>query len=144
MICLDKKQKTKKKKLLLRFPKQAVNEPVVYLLIKDFNLVVNIFKAKVNPNEEGELGIEVEGDSADFDNAIDFLKKKNISCEPLSKEIFLDDSSCTHCSACTSVCPTGALSLDRKTRKVNFVKEKCIACELCVNACPFKAISVRV
>ncbi len=144
MICLDKKQKTKKKKLLLRFQKDAVTEHVVYTLIKEFNLIVNIFKAKIKPNEGGELGLEIEGSVVDFDNAIDFLKKKNISCEPLSKEIFLDDSLCTHCSACVSVCPVGALAFDKKTHKVSFVKEKCIACELCVNACPFKVISVRV
>ena len=41
------------KKLLLFFPKCECEKPIIYHLVKDYNLVVNVFRAKVTPEEEG-------------------------------------------------------------------------------------------
>jgi L-aspartate semialdehyde sulfurtransferase ferredoxin len=50
---------------------------------------------------------------------------------------------CTQCGACVVICPTGALSLNKNTRKIDFDSEKCIACELCVKPCPPRAMVVK-
>ena len=42
-----------KQKLVLRFPSTLVEEPVIYNLIKDFDLMVNILRADINPKKRG-------------------------------------------------------------------------------------------
>jgi ABC-type methionine transport system ATPase subunit len=43
------------KKIVLRFPKRLVDRPIVYRLVKDFDLEFNILKASVTPEQEGLL-----------------------------------------------------------------------------------------
>ena len=52
------------KRLTLFFPKSESEKPIVYHLVKDHNLVVNIFRAKVTPEEFGYLVLDVSGDEA--------------------------------------------------------------------------------
>ncbi|MEE9526936.1 MAG: 4Fe-4S binding protein, partial [Syntrophobacteria bacterium] len=52
------------------------------------------------------------------------------------------EDKCIECTACSSVCPTGALSVERKDMHVLFDHEKCIACELCIPACPYEAMQI--
>lgn len=46
---------------------------------------------------------------------------------------------CLQCAAaaCVAVCPTKALTRDRKTGAVVFAEERCIKCTSCEAACPF-------
>ena len=60
------------KKLLLSFSKSETEKTILYHLIKDFNLVINIFRAKITPEEEGFLVLEVSGEEKD----IEVLHKK--------------------------------------------------------------------
>ena len=43
---------------------------------------------------------------------------------------------------CTAICPTKALVLDQKGRKVVFDAELCSACGMCTRICPVRAMSV--
>lgn len=43
-------------------------------------------------------------------------------------------SLCTHCGACLSVCPTGALR--REGAQLLWDREKCCRCDACLKACP--------
>ena len=60
-----------------------------------------------------------------------------------SQEVQRDKIKCTHCGACTAVCPTGALSIQRPRMTVRFNQKKCSVCELCVPACPTRAMEVH-
>jgi NAD-dependent dihydropyrimidine dehydrogenase PreA subunit len=132
------------KKIVLIFPKEKIDKPIVYKLIKDFDLVFNILKASITPDQEGHLVLELSGGSAEVDKGIKYLKDQGVSIEPLSKEIKVDWDKCTQCGACVSICPTDALYIkDRKTMEVAFDPEKCIACELCIRPCPPRAIEVH-
>jgi formate hydrogenlyase subunit 6/NADH:ubiquinone oxidoreductase subunit I len=55
---------------------------------------------------------------------------------PFFSEIEIDGS-CTGCGACTGVCPTGALSLKKKEKKVhlNWTPSHCTQCHLCKEVC---------
>jgi len=132
-----------KKKLLLKFPQNGVQKPHTYRLIKDYGVIVNIFKARVTPEETGELWIELEGSEEGVNEALQYLEKERIEVIPLEKQIERDREKCTDCGACVSMCNTDAISLNPETFEVEFVKENCIACELCVDACPVKAIRVN-
>ncbi|OPY02902.1 MAG: NADH dehydrogenase subunit I [Syntrophorhabdus sp. PtaB.Bin047] len=132
-----------KKRIILRFKKDTIDKPIVYRLVKDFNLVFNILRANISPRAESLMVMEVEGTEANFKKAVRYLKDLNIDTEPMEQDINRDETRCVHCGLCTSVCAPGALSIrDRKAMKVEFDYTRCVACELCVRVCPVKAMNV--
>jgi len=132
------------KKIVLKFPPKLVDRPIVYKLVKDFDLTFNILRARVTPKEEGELVIELDGPKEKYAEAMKHLKQIGVDVRPLNKDITRDEDRCTHCGACVTICPTAALYMDKKTMKVIFDADKCIACELCVKGCPPRAMKVRL
>ncbi|MBN1384628.1 MAG: 4Fe-4S dicluster domain-containing protein [Elusimicrobia bacterium] len=131
------------KKIVLKFPPRLVEQPIIYKLVKDFDLEFNILKANIMPDEEGLLVLELTGDEKKYNEGIKYLKSFGILIQPLSKDVVLDKEKCTHCGACVTVCPVGAFTVDEKTRKIVFDNTKCIACELCINACPLQAMELH-
>jgi len=103
----------------------------------------NILKAKITPKSEGIMILELSGEKEDFDKGVEFLKNLGVGVRYLAADITRDDEKCTHCGACTAICPTQALHIDRETMEVLFDKEKCIGCELCISVCPFRAIELK-
>ena len=134
---------TVSKRIVLHFPSRMVDQPIVYRLIKDFDLEFNILKASVIPNEEGLMVLELRGKQADYDKGIIYLGKTGVRIQPLSQDVLRNDERCTHCGACITICPTNAFELDPVTRKVVFLGERCIACELCIKACPPRAMELH-
>lgn len=134
----------KKKRIVLHFPHKLIDKPMVYHLVKDYNLVFNILQAKITPNEKGLMVLELSGCDKDYAQGIKFLQQQGIKVETLSKDVRRDDKRCTQCGVCVGVCPTGALYVNRENMEVIFDIEKCIACELCVSACPPRAMQVKL
>jgi ferredoxin len=132
------------KRIVLTFPHKLLDKPVVYKLVKDFDLVFNILQARITPQEEGILVLELTGTKEHYANGVKYLTELGVNIQPLSKDVTRDDDRCTHCGACITVCPTEALMMDKSTMKVVFDSDKCIACELCVKACPPRAMVVKL
>ncbi len=132
------------KKMVLHFSKENWSKPIVYKLVKEFNLSFNILKASVLPRQESFMVLELSGPKADFKRGLEYLVEVGVGVEPIEKEIARDDNKCTHCGACTAVCPTGSLFINRKNMEVLFDSAKCSACELCIKACPPRAMESRL
>lgn len=133
-----------KRTVVLNFPKNVVKEPISYKLVKDFDLVFNILRARIKPNEEGTLVIQLEGKEKNLERAYTYITELGVKWTALAKGIKRDDEKCIHCTACTSLCPSKALYVDRETMEVKFDQEKCIACEICISACSYKAIVLDI
>jgi ferredoxin len=131
------------KRIVLRFPKRLVERPIVYRLVKDYDLKFNIMKASITPEEEGLMVLELTGDQKEYDRGIDFLVKAGVQIQSLSQDVTRNEERCTSCGACVTVCPTGAFSLELPGRRVLFDNEKCIACGMCIVACPPRAMEVH-
>ena len=130
------------KKVYLYFPKSETEKPIVYQLVKQFDLIVNIFRAKVTSEEEGYLSLEVTGTQENIDRAFEFLNGFDVDIHAGNKGMIWDAGRCGQSGACIVHCPTGALSIiDRDTRQVDFNEDVCIECLACVAACPFGACS---
>jgi ferredoxin len=129
--------------LRLRFPKTEVQKPIVCFLTKDYDLTFNILNATILPRKEGLMVLELAGTRKNFREGVNYLKDQGIQVENASQEIKRDKSKCTHCGACTAVCPTSALSVERPEMLVIFDQDKCSICELCVPACPTRAMEIR-
>ena len=132
--------RTVTKKLMLFFPKCECEKPIIYHLVKDHNLIVNVYRAKVTPEEEGYLVLDVTGTEDDIAKGIDFVKTFNVSINFTGKGVIVDEELCTHCGHCVTFCPTGALYIaDIATREVVYSESKCIECMACIRVCPYDA-----
>jgi ferredoxin len=131
------------KKIVLHFPKRLVDRPIVYHLVKDYDLEFNILKASVTQEEEGLMVIELKGDQKEYDRGVDFLLKTGVKIQSLSQDVTRNEERCTSCGACLTVCPTGVFELELPSRHVLFHNDKCIACGLCIKACPPRAMEVH-
>ena len=134
---------TVSKRIVLHFPKRLVGRPIVYRLVKDYNLEFNILKALFTQEEEGLMVLEISGEQKDYDKGIKYLTKSGVKIQSLSQDVTRNEERCTHCGACITICPTGAFELDPLTRQVNFHDEKCLACGICIKACPPRAMEVH-
>ena len=114
------------KMLVLRFPKDIVNEPIIANLVRDYDLTFNILKA------------------TDYNRGIRYLERRGVIVDTVAQDIQRDMDKCFECGACTAVCPTGALHIERPSMHVLFNPEKCSGCELCVNTCPVRAMIVSI
>lgn len=128
------------KKLMLFFPKCECEKPIIYHLVKDHNLIVNVYRAKVTPEEEGYLVLDVTGAEKDIENAMAFVKTFNVTISDTGKGVIRDEDACAHCGHCVAHCPTEALHIpDRTTREVVYRETDCIECLACIRVCPFGA-----
>jgi L-aspartate semialdehyde sulfurtransferase ferredoxin len=132
------------KKVVIRYPADFAEKPIIYELVKKYDLLLNILKARISPRREGVLVLELSGEKENFDNGIRYLKGLGLNVEPLSKSVSQNVDRCVHCGACTAFCPTGSLDFDRSSWKVLFEPERCNGCELCVSACPVRAMEVSL
>ena len=129
--------------LVLRFPKTAAQNPIVCYLTKDYDLIFNILNATILPRKEGIMVLELSGSRKNFKDGVKYLESQGVLVQNASQEVKRNFRKCTHCGACTAVCPTGALSVVRPEMNVDFDQKKCSICELCVPACPTRAMEVR-
>lgn len=131
------------KMLLLRFPKTAVQQPIVCNLARDYDLIFNILNATILPHKEGVMVMDLSGSRKNFSDGVAYLKQQGVKVQNASQEVKRINNRCTHCGACIAVCPTGALSIKRPEMSVDFFQKKCSICEICVSACPTRAMTVR-
>ena len=129
--------------LMLRFPKTEAQKPIVCYLTRDYDLTFNILNATVLPRKEGIMVLELQGTKKNFKAGVEYLRRQGVRVRSASQEVKRMHQRCTHCGACTAVCPTTALSIQRPEMTVDFDQKKCSVCELCVPACPTRAMEVR-
>lgn len=128
------------KNVLLIFNQQIMYKPIIFKLATEYNIIFNVLEAKILPKLEGRLILQLEGTVEQIEEAIKYMKDEQVHVEILADKIKRDDGKCVHCGACTAVCSTDALSIDRNTMEVIFYPERCIACGICKIACPLSAM----
>ncbi len=107
-----------RKRLDLTFPPRQSLKPVVYHLVKDYDIVPNILRAQIQPGQEGRMLVEVTGRKEDFARGIAFLEEQGLAVREAASDICLDDDLCVTCGLCTAVCRPGALYLDGRSARV--------------------------
>jgi ferredoxin len=130
--------------LVLRFTKEVVEQPIIFRLVKDYDLEFNLLKATITPGKEGLIVMELRGHPKNFRQGIKYLKDAGVKVQRMAHEVRRNDEVCFQCGACTALCPTGALSIQRPEMEVHFDPKKCSACELCCMVCPARAMEVKI
>ena len=128
---------------MLHYPRKLADKPIISNLIRKFDITVNITRARIDQDEEGTLVIEIAGTKKNIHAGLAYLEDLGITFKPVSKVIKRIDERCTHCTACTVVCPTHALVIEnRESMAVDFIEQKCIGCGLCIPSCPYMAMEM--
>jgi len=130
------------RRIVLHFPPRIAGQAVVWNLVKDYDLHFNIIKASISPGEEGLLVIELSGSKRNYDRGIQYLTDTGVNIQSLSQDVVRDESRCTDCGACVTICPTKSFSVEPKTKKILFDHNKCVVCGLCIKACPPRAMKL--
>jgi ferredoxin len=128
-------------RVVLHIPANRVTDPLIYKLVKDFDIAVNILKAEVTENDEGLMVVGLQGNASSLKKARKYLTDQGVRVQALKRDVHVIEERCTDCGVCTGQCPTAALYLDEDF-KLQFDPEKCIACGHCAVACVFHAIEV--
>lgn len=134
---------TVSKRIVLHFPRRLTDRPIIYRLVKDYNLEFNILKASVTPEKEGLLVLELSGEQEEYDKGIQYLTENGLRIQSLSQNVIRNEERCTHCGACITICPAAAFELEPLTRRVMFYNERCLACGICIKACPPRAMEAH-
>jgi ABC-type methionine transport system ATPase subunit len=73
-------------RIYLTFPKDLVKEPIVCWLAKKFDITFNIRGSTVTA-EMGLVALEIDGERAEVDKSIKWLKDKGVIVEPIEKNV---------------------------------------------------------
>jgi len=57
--------------------------------------------------------------------------------------VIVDETACTLCLSCVSLCPSGALLDSEDKPQLRFQEDACLQCGLCATICPEKAITLE-
>lgn len=133
---------TTKARYTLAYSAEEYGKPLTYHLVKDYDLRVNILRAEVTPGERGHLLVDLEGDEANIARALEYLRQERIRVIPLNRQVRVNKDRCVHCGACTAVCFSNAMVMEREQWEVQFNPDRCIVCGLCIDACPVRVISI--
>lgn len=128
--------------VVIRFPAEQSERPVISWAIRNYDLDFNILRANVVQGREGMLVIEFRGHRRNVEEALKYFQAEGIQVKTVGQEVRRNEEVCYHCGICAAVCPAGALTIDYETMKVVFKQDKCMACEVCVTACPPRAMEV--
>jgi ferredoxin len=126
----------------LRFPKDTCDQPVIFRLIKEHEVEVNILRADILPQREGIMILELKGPRKNVKDALAYLDTIGVSIERLAARVRRDEERCFQCGSCTGVCPVQALYVRREDMAVLFDAEKCTGCSQCVLICPVRAMEM--
>ena len=72
----------------LTFPPALIQEPIVYRLVKDFDLVINIRRAEVKA-DYGWIALELEGDESALERGVKWLKDKGVQVDPIERDVIV-------------------------------------------------------
>lgn len=75
-----------KMRVKLMFPQNLIKEPVIFTMAKQFNVMPNIRRARITETV-GEMVLELEGDEANLQGGIGFLKEKGVDVELVEGDV---------------------------------------------------------
>lgn len=130
-------------KIILTFPAEVSGNPIIYELIRRYDIKVNILKGDIQPGQIGSLLIELDAEPEKIEQAKAFFKANGVAASRVSSRISYDESRCIKCGNCVSACFAGALRMGAPDWTLTFDPEKCIVCKLCLTSCPLRLFRIE-
>jgi ABC-type methionine transport system ATPase subunit len=70
----------------LSYPRTLIREPILYQLVKKFDLIFNIRGASVS-EDMGLVAVEFEGTTDQIERALQWLRQTGVTVEPIAKNV---------------------------------------------------------
>jgi len=72
----------------LTFPPELIQEPILYRLVKDFDIVINIRRADVKA-DYGWVALELDADEVKLQRGVQWLKEKGVQVDPIERDVIV-------------------------------------------------------
>lgn len=72
----------------LTFPANLVQEPILYRLVKDFDILINIRRADVKA-DHGWVALEMEADQETLERGVTWLKQRGVQIDPIERDVIV-------------------------------------------------------
>jgi hypothetical protein len=72
----------------LTFPASLVQEPILYRLVKDFDILINIRRAEVKV-DHGWVALEMEADQETLDRGVAWLRQRGVQVDPIERDVIV-------------------------------------------------------
>lgn len=72
----------------LTFPAHLIQEPILYRLVKDFDIVINIRRADVKA-DYGWVVLEMDADEATLQRGVAWLKQRGVQIDPIERDVIV-------------------------------------------------------
>ena len=72
----------------LTFPSELVQQPIIYLLVKDFDIIPNIRRADVRA-DHGWMVLELEAAEDGLERGVAWLKTQGVTVDPIERDVVL-------------------------------------------------------
>jgi hypothetical protein len=75
-------------RLRLTFPAHLIQEPILYRLVKDFDIVINIRRADVKA-DHGWVALELEAEPDMLERGVAWLKGRGVTVDPIERDVVM-------------------------------------------------------
>ena len=72
----------------LTFPPNLIQEPILYRLVKDFDIIINIRRADVK-EDYGWVALEMEAGEDTLARGVRWLKDKGVQVDPIERDVIV-------------------------------------------------------
>jgi ABC-type methionine transport system ATPase subunit len=72
----------------LTFPADLVQEPILYRLVKDFDVLINIRRADVKA-DHGWVMLEMEAAEETLARGVAWLKQRGVQVDPIERDVIV-------------------------------------------------------
>ena len=77
-----------RKRVRVTVPAPCPPEPVIYRLVKDFDIVINIRRADVKA-DHGWMALELEADERALERGVAWLKDRGVQVDPIERDVIV-------------------------------------------------------
>ncbi len=75
-----------KRRVKFSFPTELIQEPIIFSLGKDYNIVTNIRRADVT-EDQGWVVLELDGEEADIGRGLDWVRNRGVRVDPVGGDV---------------------------------------------------------
>ncbi len=77
-----------RRRVRLTFPSHLIQEPILYRLVKDYDIVINIRRADVKA-DYGWVMLEMEAAEGTLERGVAWLRERGVQVDPIERDVIV-------------------------------------------------------
>ena len=123
-------------KIILKFPQEVMQDPLLADVVLETGVRINIDRALVDASF-GEIVIDVPDEHVEEVAAA--FRQRGTEVREMDTPVIFDETECVQCGACVSVCPVEVFKYNTD-RSISIDLTRCVLCKTCMAMCPHGAL----